>query len=69
MFTVAAGLRGASGPRPNASLLRGAGWLLSLIGFGFVHTSTVAVIDAGQVGVRHAFGTVDSTALLPGVRL
>jgi regulator of protease activity HflC (stomatin/prohibitin superfamily) len=28
----------------------------------------VVVIDAGQVGVRHAFGTVDTVALLPGVR-
>jgi regulator of protease activity HflC (stomatin/prohibitin superfamily) len=69
LFTAAAGLRGAStGPRPSAALLRGAGWLMTLIGLGFVLTSTVAVIDAGQVGVRHAFGTVDSTALLPGVR-
>jgi regulator of protease activity HflC (stomatin/prohibitin superfamily) len=68
LFTAAAGLRGSSGPRPSASLLRGAGWLLSVIGFGFVLTSTVAVIDAGQVGVRHAFGTVDTVALLPGVR-
>jgi regulator of protease activity HflC (stomatin/prohibitin superfamily) len=42
---------------------------MTLVGLGFVLTSTVAVIDAGQVGVRHAFGTVDSTALLPGVRL
>jgi regulator of protease activity HflC (stomatin/prohibitin superfamily) len=68
LFTAAAGLRGSSGPRPSATLLRGAGWLLSVIGLGFVLTSTVAVIDAGQVGVRHAFGTVDTVALLPGVR-
>jgi regulator of protease activity HflC (stomatin/prohibitin superfamily) len=68
LFTAAAGLRGSAGPRPSATLLRGAGWLLSLIGLGFVLTSTVAVIDAGQVGVRHAFGTVDTVALLPGVR-
>ena len=69
LFTAAAGLRGSSGPRPSATLLRGAGWLLSVIGLGFVLTSTVAVIDAGQVGVRHAFGTVDTVALLPGVRI
>jgi regulator of protease activity HflC (stomatin/prohibitin superfamily) len=68
LFTAAAGLRGSSGPRPSATLLRGAGWLLSVIGFGFVLTSAVVVIDAGQVGVRHAFGTVDTVALLPGVR-
>jgi regulator of protease activity HflC (stomatin/prohibitin superfamily) len=68
LFTAAAGLRGSAGPRPSATLLRRAGWLLSVIGFGFVLTSTVAVIDAGQVGVRHAFGTVDTVALLPGVR-
>jgi regulator of protease activity HflC (stomatin/prohibitin superfamily) len=68
LFTAAAGLRGSSGPRPSATLLRGAGWLLSVIGSGFVLTSAVVVIDAGQVGVRHAFGTVDTVALLPGVR-
>jgi len=68
LFTAAAGLRGSSAPRPSATLLRGAGWLLGVIGFGFVLTSAVVVIDAGQVGVRHAFGTVDTVALLPGVR-
>lgn len=68
LFTAAAGLRGSSGPRPSAGLLRSMAWVLSVIGFGFVLTSTVAVIDAGQVGVRHAFGTVDTTPLLPGVR-
>jgi regulator of protease activity HflC (stomatin/prohibitin superfamily) len=31
-------------------------------------TSSVVVIDAGQVGVRHAFGEVDRRPLLPGVR-
>jgi regulator of protease activity HflC (stomatin/prohibitin superfamily) len=69
LFTAAAGLRGSAGPRPSATLLRSAGWLLTVIGFGFVLTSTVVVIDAGQVGVRHAFGTVDTVALLPGVRV
>ena len=68
LFTAAPGLRGSSAPRPSATLLRGAGWLLGVIGFGFVLTSAVVVIDAGQVGVRHAFGTVDTVALLPGVR-
>jgi len=68
LFTAAAGLRGSSGPRPSAGLLRSMAWVLSVIGFGFVLTSTVVVIDAGQVGVRHAFGTVDTTPLLPGVR-
>jgi regulator of protease activity HflC (stomatin/prohibitin superfamily) len=68
LFTAAAGLRSTSGPRPSAGLLRGVAWLLTVIGFGFVLTSTVVVIDAGQVGVRHAFGTVDTVSLLPGVR-
>ena len=31
-------------------------------------SSSVVVIDAGQVGVRHAFGEVDPQPLLPGVR-
>jgi regulator of protease activity HflC (stomatin/prohibitin superfamily) len=45
------------------------GWLLTLVGAFFVVGSTVVVIDAGQVGVRHAFGKVDPSPLLPGVRL
>ena len=69
MFTAAAGLKSPAGPRPSARLLRLGGWLLTVVGAFFVIGSTVVVIDAGQVGVRHAFGMVDPSPLLPGVRL
>jgi regulator of protease activity HflC (stomatin/prohibitin superfamily) len=69
VFIAAAGVQGGSGPpRPGAKLLRLGAWLLLLLGAFIMVTSTVVVIDAGQVGVRHAFGEVDSRPLLPGVR-
>ena len=49
-------------------LLRTAGWLLTAIGAFILLSSSVVVINAGQVGVRHAFGEVDPQPLLPGVR-
>jgi regulator of protease activity HflC (stomatin/prohibitin superfamily) len=69
VFTVAAGLQpSGSAARPMARLLRLAGTLLLAVGGFILVTSTVVVIDAGQVGVRHAFGEVDPRPLLPGVR-
>lgn len=67
LFTAAAGRR-ASGGTAGALLLRTGAWLLTVIGAVILLSSSVVVIDAGQVGVRHAFGTVDSQPLLPGVR-
>ena len=49
-------------------LLRTGAWLLTVIGAFIVVSSSVIVINAGQVGVRHAFGEVDPQPLLPGVR-
>jgi regulator of protease activity HflC (stomatin/prohibitin superfamily) len=69
MFTAAAGLKSPAGPRPSARLLRLGGWLLTVAGAFFVIGSAVVVIDAGQVGVRHAFGEVDPAPLLPGIRV
>ena len=69
VFTAAAGMQGPGGtPRPMARLLRLAGWLLAAVGGFILLTSSVVVIDAGQVGVRHAFGEVDPKPLYPGVR-
>ena len=69
VFTAAAGVQGAgSAPRPAAKLMRLAAWLLLVVGGFLLVTSSVIVIDAGQVGVRHAFGEVDPRPLLPGVR-
>jgi regulator of protease activity HflC (stomatin/prohibitin superfamily) len=67
LFTAAAGRR-ASGGTAGATLLRTGAWLLTAIGAFIVISSSVVVINAGQVGVRHAFGAVDSQPLLPGVR-
>src|SRR5688572_12903050 len=63
LFTAAAGR-----PSASARLLRAGGWLLAIVGAVILVSSSVIVIDAGQVGVRHAFGEVDSQPLLPGVR-
>ncbi len=69
VFTAAAGLQQGSTPRPAARLLRAAGLLLTVLGAFFLLSSSVVVIDAGQVGVRHAFGEVDPQPLMSGVRL
>jgi Membrane protease subunits, stomatin/prohibitin homologs len=67
LFTAAAGRRASSGTA-GARLLRTGGWLLTVLGAVILLSSSVVVIDAGQVGVRHAFGEVDPQSLLPGVR-
>jgi regulator of protease activity HflC (stomatin/prohibitin superfamily) len=67
LFTAAAGRR-ASGGTAGAMLLRTGAWLLTVIGAFIVVSSSIIVINAGQVGVRHAFGEVDPKPLLPGVR-
>ena len=67
LFTAAAGRRAAGGTA-GASLLRSGAWLLTVVGAVVLLSSSVTVIDAGQVGVRHAFGEVDPRTLLPGVR-
>ena len=58
----------AQRPGPISSLLRLAGYgvvvLALLVGTG----SALVVIDPGEVGVRHAFGYVDPTPLLSGIR-
>lgn len=35
----------------------------------FIFGALVVVVDPGQVGVKHAFGTVDTRPLLPGIHL
>jgi regulator of protease activity HflC (stomatin/prohibitin superfamily) len=67
LFTAAAGRR-ASGGTAGATLLRTGAWLLTVIGAVMLVSSSVVVIDAGRVGVRHAFGEVDPQPLMPGVR-
>jgi regulator of protease activity HflC (stomatin/prohibitin superfamily) len=63
--------------RTGRSLARQAsGSLVALVSVGFLLagaatliTSTVVVINAGQVGVQHAFGQVSDRPLLPGIRM
>lgn len=66
----AATIRGdTAATRPVSGVLRLLSWVAVAIGVITILGSTTVVINAGEVGVRHAFGTVDSKALLPGVRL
>lgn len=48
--------------------LRIFGTLFGMLGALIALTSALVVIDAGEVGVRHAFGQVDPQPLLPGIR-
>ncbi len=68
LFTAAAGRRGSGSPSASGTLLRTGGWLLAVVGALILVSSSVIVVDAGQVGVRHAFGEVDPRPLLSGVR-
>ena len=69
-FMIVSGLRamGPSGPKPLAGLLRMVSLALFGLGSLFVVGSAIVVIQAGEVGVRHAFGTVDPDPLLAGIR-
>src|SRR5881396_1252275 len=58
---------GAAG-RPVAGGLRVASYAAILAGVVVVLMSMFVVVDAGRVGVRHAFGSVDPKPLLPGIR-
>src|SRR6059036_1357142 len=62
---LASALLRSQRPGPIVSLLRFAGLGLGALAVG----STMVVIDPGEVGVRHAFGYVDPTPLLPGIRI
>ncbi len=67
MLAVGSAVRGESGRatgvvRTLASALMALGALLAV-------ASTIVVIGPGTVGVRHAFGRVDSEPLLPGIRV
>ena len=67
----AATVRAESGggvARPVAGGLRVASYVAISIGVVMVLLSMFVVVDAGKVGVRHAFGSVDPTPLLPGIR-
>lgn len=62
---VRAGMSG----RPSASILKAVSFGLILAAIGLVMSALFVVIEPGEVGVRHAFGTVDTKPLLAGVNL
>ena len=67
--TVGAGSgEGARGRPPIGGLLRMVSLGFTVVGALLVLLSAVVVIDAGQVGVQHAFGTVSPRPLLSGIR-
>jgi regulator of protease activity HflC (stomatin/prohibitin superfamily) len=65
----AATVRGDSAAgRPVGGILRILSYVALVIGVITVLGSTAVVINAGEVGVRHAFGSVDPKPLLAGIR-
>ena len=58
---------GGSG-RPVGGALRIASYAAMALGVVLVILSMFVVVDAGKVGVRHAFGVVDPKPLMPGIR-
>jgi regulator of protease activity HflC (stomatin/prohibitin superfamily) len=55
-------------PGPASGLLRIVGYGLAVVGVLVLAGSLLVVIDPGEVGVRHAFGYVDPSPLLAGIR-
>ncbi|HKV74285.1 MAG TPA: SPFH domain-containing protein [Gemmatimonadales bacterium] len=55
--------------RASGGVLKAVSWGLVMAGLALVMTALVVVIEPGEVGVRHAFGTVDPAPLLPGVNM
>jgi len=56
-------------PGPVVNLLRFVGLAVAAVGALIAIGSTVVVIEAGTVGVRHAFGYVSLTPMIPGIRM
>ena len=65
--SAGAGLASAGGKSAGA-LVKLVSLGLMVVGIGILISSSFVIIDAGQVGVRHAFGKVDPKPLLSGVR-
>ena len=68
LVTTASAATKGQGPRPVAGILRAVAIGFLAVGALLLIGSSFAVIQPGQVGVRHAFGTVDPKPLLPGIR-
>jgi regulator of protease activity HflC (stomatin/prohibitin superfamily) len=57
------------GARPVGGALRMGSLAALVIGVLLLVGSTAVVINAGEVGVQHAFGSVSPSPLLPGIRM
>ena len=55
-------------PGPVVNLLRFVGYAAAAVGVAVGVGSLMVVIAPGEVGVRHAFGYVDPSPLLAGIR-
>lgn len=70
MLTAAAGLKNSTGqPRAASGIVRTVALGFMVLAAVLLVGSLVRVIDPGEVGVKHAFGTVSQSPLLPGIRL
>lgn len=70
VFVAASSLKPAQGQRQHSTILiRSLAAGFFLLGALVLLGSLVRVIDPGEVGVKHAFGTVSSQPLLPGIHL
>ena len=68
LITTASAATKGQGPRPVSGILRMVAIGFLAVGALLLIGSSFAVIEPGQVGVRHAFGYVDPKPLLPGIR-
>lgn len=68
LVTTASAATKSQGPRPVSGILRAVAIGFLAVGALLLVGSSFAVIEPGQVGVRHAFGYVDPKPLLPGIR-
>jgi regulator of protease activity HflC (stomatin/prohibitin superfamily) len=67
-FVLMIARSGSQGPRaPGAFRL--VSILFTTLGAVFILSALVVVVEPGEVGVKHAFGTVDAQPLLPGIHL
>jgi regulator of protease activity HflC (stomatin/prohibitin superfamily) len=53
----------------SSGVLRAVSLLFTTLAALFILAALVVVVEPGVVGVKHAFGTVDSKPLLPGIHL
>src|SRR5204862_7624279 len=67
LLLAAATLR-SQRPGPVVNLLRLAGYVVAAIALAVGAGALLVVIDPGQVGVRHAFGSTHPTPVLAGMR-